>query len=55
MVSVENGCSLRKLLPVRVTLALERQIGQMVYNLYALKPEEIGIVEGQKGENKVFK
>ena len=30
VVSVGNGCSLRKLLSVRVTLALERQIGQMV-------------------------
>jgi hypothetical protein len=30
------------------TSALERQIDQMVYKLYALTPEEIKIVEGEK-------
>jgi len=30
------------------TSALERQIDEMVYELYGLTPEEIAIVEGKK-------
>ncbi len=39
-------------LPVADTSALERQIDQMVYKLYDLTPEEIGIVEGQNNDKK---
>ena len=36
------------------TSALEGQIDQMVYELYGLTPEEIGVVEGKGNEkNKV--
>jgi len=30
------------------TLVMEKQINQMVYELYGLTPEEIGIVESSK-------
>jgi len=33
---------------MKITSALEKQIDEMVYALYNLRPEEIAVVEGRK-------
>ena len=52
----EIDCTLtaKKKDPNADTIALEKQIDEMVYELYELTPEEIEIVEGRSNQFLVY-